>query len=158
MRVQRDVISQHAPGVFLTLDLWSSRDMRSFMGITAHYIVEFELSTAMLACSRFCGSHTREAIYECYKEIIDEFQITSKILSTVTDSASNMIKAFSLHGYKSDSNTDDNEDVVEDVQPVLVNDKDSDSTAVFVDYESSFPRRIPCFTHMLQLVVSDGFK
>ena len=59
-----------------------------------------------------------------------------------------MIKAFSLHGYKSDSNTDDNEDVVEDVQPVLVNDKDSDSTAVFVDYESSFPRRIPCFTHV----------
>ena len=127
------------------------------MGVTAHYIVEFELSTALLTCSRFRGSHTGEAIYECYEEIIDEFQITSKILSTVTDSASNMIKAFSLPGYESDSNTDDNKGVVEDLQPVLVNDKDTDSTAVFVDCESSFPR-IPCFTHTLLLVVSDGFK
>ena len=54
---------QNASVVCVTADLWSSRQLRSFLGITAHFIVksEWSLKSVMLACSRFRGSHTAEA-------------------------------------------------------------------------------------------------
>lgn len=67
-----------APSVFLTLDLWSSRDMRSFLGVTGHFIVDYSLRSVMLACRRFYGSHTGEAIRDSYQDIASEFGIADK--------------------------------------------------------------------------------
>lgn len=50
--------------ICVTVDLWSSRQMRSFFGMTAHYVADWSLKSAMLACSRFRGSHTADAISE----------------------------------------------------------------------------------------------
>ena len=122
--LHKDLISklQQAPGVIVTLDLWSSRDTRAFIGVTAHCIVEFKMVTELLACRRFHGSHTGEAILEFFEEIIDEFQISSSILSTITDSASNIVKAFSLPGYNSNyssANSDDDEDYDMEAKPYI---------------------------------------
>lgn len=55
---------QKAPGVFLTMDLWSSRDMRAYAGVTAHYMLDYKLKSALLVCIRFRGIHSGEAIYQ----------------------------------------------------------------------------------------------
>ena len=56
--------------VYLTVDLWSSRDMRSFIGIKGHFVNDFVLHTVMVACKRFHGSHTRERIHQVFEETL----------------------------------------------------------------------------------------
>ena len=41
----------------LTVDIWSSRQMRSYLGITGHFINDFSLHSIMLGSKRFHGSH-----------------------------------------------------------------------------------------------------
>ncbi|MGH0130260.1 UNVERIFIED_CONTAM: hypothetical protein FKN15_015602 [Acipenser sinensis] len=41
---------QQTQDICLTIDLWSSRDMRSFFGITGHFIQDYALQSVMLAC------------------------------------------------------------------------------------------------------------
>ena len=49
-----------APSVYLTVDMWSSRDMRSYIGITSHFVVDFVLESQMVTCKRLRGSHTAD--------------------------------------------------------------------------------------------------
>ena len=51
----------------LTMDIWSNRQMRSYCGITIHYIHDWKLESAMLACNRFKGRHTGENIFQEYE-------------------------------------------------------------------------------------------
>ena len=41
--------------VSLTVDLWSDRRCRSFMGVTAHFIEGEVLDSAVLCCKKFEG-------------------------------------------------------------------------------------------------------
>ena len=117
---------QSAPSVYLTMDFWSSRDMRSFIGVTGHFIVGFTLQSVMLTCRRFYGAHTGVAIHQSYDEIVSEFAIVDKVIAIVTDSASNMVKAFRLTGYV-DTDNDEMEEEVEDLEPETINiDEESD--------------------------------
>lgn len=58
-KVQRralgDVLVEHADTVALTVDIWSDRRMRGFLGVTVHFMEGNELSTALLSCKRFFG-------------------------------------------------------------------------------------------------------
>ena len=50
-----------ASDLSLTIDIWSSRDMRSYLGITCHFIHHYQMQSVMLCCTRFRGSpHWRE--------------------------------------------------------------------------------------------------
>ena len=42
---------QKAEIICVTVDLWSSRQMKSYYGMTAHYITDWCLQSVMLACS-----------------------------------------------------------------------------------------------------------
>ena len=66
------------------------------------------MQSVMLACSRFRGSHTGDAIAEEYERVVTSFHLTQKISFVVTDSASNMhmIKAISLPGFEEDAEDD----------------------------------------------------
>ena len=55
-KVQQLLSSANA--VTLTIDIWSSRQMKSFLGVSAHCIVDWHLHTIMLACKRMKGHHT----------------------------------------------------------------------------------------------------
>lgn len=43
--------------VSITIDLWTDRRMRSFMGVTAHYIYQGELCSSLLDCRYVTGNY-----------------------------------------------------------------------------------------------------
>ena len=137
-----------AQDICITVDLWSSRDMRSFLGMTGHFILDYTLHSIMISCSRFKGSHTGDGIFTVYQETLTNFGIADKISHIITDNATNMVKAFTLPGMD-DLATDDDEDDDDDylMEQPLPDD------LVYLQGQRS-----PCFAHTLQLVVKDGLK
>ena len=138
----------------ITIDLWSNRQMKAFLGITAHYIIDWEMKSAMLACRRMKGSHTSDNIYESFEETMASFHISGKLNAIVTDNAANMSKAFhvELQGFTrvedlTEDDPSENEDIEDQAQPMM------DGSV----YEH-FPEHHRCFSHTLQLVVKDGLK
>ena len=127
--------------------------MRSFLGITAHYISpDWELRSAMLACKPFSGRHTAENISAQFEETLTVFDISTKVSHVVSDSASNMRSAISLPGYV--------QETVEDLVGDDISDnEDSEIETDIVENIFAFlPEHDPCFAHTLQLVVKDGLK
>ena len=84
--------------VSVTLDIWSDRRMRGYLGITFHYIdpETAKLHSHCLGCFRMKGRHTAEAIFDLFHGIMTEFNLQDKIVRVISDNASNMRKAFSL--------------------------------------------------------------
>ena len=68
-------------GVCVTIDLWTSRKMRSYLWITGHYVQDYRLVSAMLARKRLKGRHTAANIYSSYAvmHVLQAFNITNKI-------------------------------------------------------------------------------
>lgn len=148
-------VLQETQTVALTVDLWSNRQMKGFLGITCHFILNWSLKSALLECKRFKGRHTAENIAQYYEEAITTYSIQSKVICTVTDNASNIVKAVSLPGFKrQEPPTDESEDEVDDDNDL---DDHGDNTTLQSEYclESGHS---PCFAHTLQLVIKDGLK
>jgi hypothetical protein len=126
--------------------------MKSYTGMTAHYITnDWKLMSVLLCCNRFRGRHTGENIYQEYENVVRQFGIDQKVNHVVTDTARNMIKAFKLPGYTEDEDEDDEEE--EDC------DHGQGGEELNIEAETNFPtEHHGCFAHVLQLVVKDGFK
>ena len=64
--------------------------------------------------------HTGESIYQHYDQIITEYDVHNKITAVITDSAANMVKAFSLPRYATEEDDEDvkDEEEVEDEDEV----------------------------------------
>lgn len=95
--------------------------MKSYLGVTGHFIIDFKLHSIMLTCHRFRGSHTGEAIHSEFEAVLDSFDISGKVDNVVTDNASNMKRAFRLITAESDeeeSGISDDEDEDEELVPV----------------------------------------
>ncbi len=129
--------------------------MRSYLGMTVHFITEFRLMSAMLACRRFHGSHTGEAILQHFKEIEQEFQVSEKVDNIVTDNGSNMLKAFKLLELENEvTNSDSTEsDDEEELQSVEISSLSESS-----EWDIIKPNHYSCFAHTLQLVIKDGME
>ena len=149
---------QKASSICVTVDLWSNRQLRSYIGITAHFINESEwsLESVMLACSHFKGSYTAEAINEKFQKELISFEILSKVSFIVTDSAANMIKAFSLPCFEelSEDSFDSEDDEMGDDCDAL---HPSSSELLYEEIDETC-QHVRCFAHTLQLVIKDGFK
>lgn len=81
--------------VCTTADIWSCLK-KSYMGVTAHGIND-DLTRVLvaLACRRFRGSHTYDAITKQLVNIHTDFGLDHHNVSfTVTDNGSNFVKAF----------------------------------------------------------------
>ncbi|KAG7154728.1 Zinc finger BED domain-containing protein 1-like 4 [Homarus americanus] len=87
---------QEVQNLCLTIDMWSSRDMWSFIGVSGHFILDLTMNSIMLVCHRFNGSHTSDNIYDMYQETVASYDVGSKVTTIVTDNAANMVKAFTL--------------------------------------------------------------
>ncbi len=136
-----------AVGVCVTLDIWSNRNMQSFIGVTAHMCVDYKLEAVLLACRKMTGRHTAVNVLASFKAIVSEYALDGKLVGIVTDNASNMCAAFNLEGQAVPvNNHDEQEDDVGDVE-----DLESDPEPY-----SQLPPHMRCFCHTLQLVVRDG--
>lgn len=137
--------------VCVTVDLWTNRQMRSYIGITCHFTDNFQLQSAMLACRRFKGSHTAEKIHATFTEIITSFNLEAKILTIVTDSASNMLKAFVTLPGMDDADTNQDSESEEEDDTFNI----PDNNEKFLEL---LPEHVRCFVHNLQNTVKDGLE
>lgn len=169
--------------VNLTVDIWSDRKMRGYLGITSHFI-SLQLPTAnlgmhaqpppalksaLLYMKRFKGSHTGQHIADAFDAVVERFKIRNSLNHVITDNAANMKKAFAIQFASPD------EAVVEEGGPIdsqlvetedIIDDPDSwetlpvDEVIVIDDIlrSSSKGERLSCFNHTLHLVVFDGLK
>ncbi|GAV01181.1 hypothetical protein RvY_11931 [Ramazzottius varieornatus] len=83
-----------AVAVAINLDIWSSKRMRGYMGISLHFIDEKFRLRNLLACPRFKGSHTAEEILNLAVEVIADFNLQHKVFYVGTDNGSNIVAAF----------------------------------------------------------------
>lgn len=127
--------------------------MCSFIGITAHFISDWKLLSAVLACRRFTGRHTADNISAQYEEVVNEFNIAEKVTHIVSDNASNMVKAFKLPGYNANSQSD--RDDTSDTDGRSDTELDDDVSS---DVFAHLPQHDGCFAHTVQLVVKGGMK
>ncbi|XP_041371558.1 zinc finger BED domain-containing protein 4-like [Gigantopelta aegis] len=137
--------------VSVTIVLWTNRHMRTYLGITGHFVLDYKLVSAMLSCQRLKGRHAAEDIHSSYTDTLQLFNINNKVSYIITDNATHTTQAFSLPGF--------------DAGPAPVNDSDtphSDTITAAAEFgEDVFeflPQHQPCFAHTLQLVVEDGIK
>ncbi|VDI42302.1 Hypothetical predicted protein [Mytilus galloprovincialis] len=140
---------KRAESVCLTIDLWSSRQMRGFLGITGHFILDWAMKSVMICCKRFKGRHTAESIRSEYEEVVTSFEIGFKIAAIVSDNASNMVKAFSIPGFddfKVDHESSDEE--IDDVDKEIEDDQSDD-----LHLSDCLPKHSRCFAHTLQLEI-----
>ncbi|CAF4804796.1 unnamed protein product [Rotaria socialis] len=159
--------------VTLTVDGWSDRRGRSFIGVTCHFInYKCESQAFLIDFVRLKGPHTGENIHRTTEFILDRYNLKEKVYKIVTDNASSMIKAYKFglpvddEVYDDDSNKiksnssansgcDDNDDDID------INDLEFMNIAFADDYEdieNPSDLRLSCFIHSLQLSVRDGLK
>lgn len=82
--------------VSIAVDIWTKRDGTSYLGVVSHYFsrIEMKRKRVVLALKPFSHPHSAERVYAVVREILDNWQISNKLLKIVTDNGSNMIKAF----------------------------------------------------------------
>lgn len=154
----------------LTVDIWSDRRMRGFLGMTAHAIVidddhKLKLSSFLIGCDRFSGSHTGERISTALNEIKEKFNVINKIDCIITDNASNMHKAFNASFPVIEPVDNCNEVFVDNhASDVDENELWEDLPEIELDkinamLDANCKRlRLSCYTHTQHLVVNDGLK
>lgn len=105
--------------VSVTVDIWSDRKMRGFLGVTAHWIEKeaerIQLKSNLLACNRFKGSHTAERICDQFEVICDKYIFKDKLDYIISDDAANMHKAFTVC-FPTEQEDDDDGDHLDDPQ------------------------------------------
>lgn len=137
--------------VCLTIDIWSNSQMRGFLGITDHYIHEWQMKSVMICCKRFKGKHSAENIRYEYEETVSSYDIYEKIICIISVNAANMVKAFdfALPGFEEEQKSFDDESESDGEDNC-----DDDDMSKLCD--EIFPKHSRCYAHTLQLVVKDG--
>lgn len=82
---------EDATAVCLTLDLWLSIQLYTYIGVTIHFIdstVSFRNKT--IAVHHLPQEHTTNSIVHHLSNILDDWNLTSKIVAVVADNASNV--------------------------------------------------------------------
>uniref|UniRef100_A0A3Q2ECX1 HAT C-terminal dimerisation domain-containing protein n=1 Tax=Cyprinodon variegatus TaxID=28743 RepID=A0A3Q2ECX1_CYPVA len=100
--------------VSTTADIWTAKN-RSFLGVTVHWIDSETLQRkkAAIACHRFRGRHSYDAIASELEDIFSQYGLTTeKVTACVTDNGSNFVKAFKE--FQRVKTEDDEEEEVEE--------------------------------------------
>jgi len=110
-------------------------------------------SSAALACRRFRGTHSFDKIAQILDRIMSEYDVSyTKVVSTVTDNASNMVKCFKEFGITLPDDCSDDEEEESDEED---DDGESDEETIsFPSIEKSvkLSSHFRCASHTLNLV------
>ena len=74
--------------ISFTMDMWSNRNRRSYLAITAHWIASIEdstalrLKTALIAFHRLRGRHDRSSLAAVVLQLLDRAGVTVKVLQS----------------------------------------------------------------------------
>ena len=95
LKSELNELRKEATAVAICLDIWSSKRIRGYLGVTVHFVDKAgNLRSCVLGCPSFTGSHDAQSICELAIEVIEEYGIREKIVYIHTDNAANMIAAF----------------------------------------------------------------
>lgn len=79
--------------VYLTLDLWTARSNNGYLGITCSFLdQQYNLKEIALTISHVRYPHTAENINDAIEEILEKWDLRSKVYSITTDNGSNVKK------------------------------------------------------------------
>lgn len=109
---RRDLVRTHLPRLFqlekqrlheelasanyiaLTTDIWTSRQTRGYITVTAHYILpQWSLKSCVLETARMKKEHTAENIADDIRRVCNEWDILHKVCCIVTDNGANIVAA-----------------------------------------------------------------
>ncbi|XP_072394799.1 E3 SUMO-protein ligase ZBED1-like [Diabrotica undecimpunctata] len=79
--------------IALTTDIWSSDSQKSYISVTAHFIKDVKLHSIVISTTELSEHHTSLNIANALRTILLNWEIFDKIVTIVTDNASNMKKA-----------------------------------------------------------------
>ncbi|XP_037823636.1 E3 SUMO-protein ligase ZBED1-like [Lucilia sericata] len=83
--------------ITLTTDIWSDFQMRSFLGVTAHFGISTEFLSITLGVYHLYERHTSEYLSTVITKVCNEWGFPKdKVTAVVTDNAANMTKAEEL--------------------------------------------------------------
>lgn len=83
--------------VSITTDMWTSDSTKSYITVTCHFIYNDNLYSPVIATREVCESHTGENIASELSYIFNEWNITHKIVTIVSDSGANIKNAINEH-------------------------------------------------------------
>ena len=79
----------------LTIDGWSDRRSRSYLGVTCHFVdAQMKPKAYLVDFVRFKSPHSGENIQRLTEDILERFNIKEKVFKIITDNAKSMIKAY----------------------------------------------------------------
>nr|CAI5846653.1 unnamed protein product [Callosobruchus analis] len=82
-----------AESITLTTDTWTSRNTDSFMGVTAHFITDFEVKSILLDVFLLKDAHISINLANELRRVVREWEIENKILIAISANAANIKKA-----------------------------------------------------------------
>ena len=97
----KETISNELVTACLTTDCWTSRDNKSYIAITVHFIDNnFNLKSILLSCHSFIENYTSENLAEQINKTLNAWNLKSKIVFSVSDNAYNIQNALAQLKFK----------------------------------------------------------
>uniref|UniRef100_A0A3P9IQU6 HAT C-terminal dimerisation domain-containing protein n=1 Tax=Oryzias latipes TaxID=8090 RepID=A0A3P9IQU6_ORYLA len=139
--------------VSTTADIWTANN-RSYMGVTIHWFNQdtLERHKAALACKRVRGRHTFDVIAAELEQIHSSFGLLNKVVATVTDNASNFVKAFKTFPPPESDEDEKEEEEEEEQEDVLFTDIAEALTSVSDEGHITLPPHYRCASHTINLI------
>jgi|688.fasta_scaffold592998_2 hypothetical protein len=143
--------------VCTTADLWTAHG-KSYLGMTCHWLhpTSYERNSICLAIRRVTGRHTYNVIASSLDSINLEFGVENKTAITITDSGSNMLKAFKLFGAEAVASNDETPDGSNEEEEEDIVYTDLDFALLNLDTTEDdiyrLPMHSPCAAHLLSLL------
>lgn len=92
------------------------------------------MKSYLLCCKQIKGRHIRETIHLEYEHVLDYYGIEGKVFKAITDTGSNMVKAFNVTFEELNDVNDNQSDEEEEKEEDAINDSDTDDSSI--DFES----------------------
>jgi hypothetical protein len=85
----KDLLHQALSNIHLSFDLWTSTNHFAFNAIIAHFVTpNYQVASVLLAFRNLLGPHSGENIAASVQEVVQEYEIQSRIGCFVLDNAS----------------------------------------------------------------------